>query len=494
MMAVGAFAVFGVGQTVWQKEEVQKIADLTAKAAAGDLANAANGFPQALQYAALNGYDQSTDSISIACNVKGTNTTLAAADCQQSVLVTVTRSVPAVFMSNQSVIARAEATLSPVVTGVVGTNLLNINTDDSTLSTLFNAIGVQLNLKLVPFQGLLNSTAEVSLLDLGVQLGVFNQGDAFDLNTLLAGTTSSADLINGALAVLNDPALETPIQNPGGVINTATFPLSEIFSAANASSANLSDVRVSLSSLVYTSVMRTAQDLTTGTLSVSLGPGQTVRLTVDSPPKIFIAVKKQGGPAIIAEATSEKVGAELRSGGVALFNVSGGNGTVYITDIQCRLPESQSATVAYARSGVLDTSVQVQSSQIPALLKITFNALLAAIGATDPFSITLNVASTQSATQTITGFPSESGTKPGYTYNFSFADSFSNLYTAQLNALAGNPLYVGLNLLTGVINPILTSAGSTIDSTILPLIGLNVNQVVVRIDSMKCYSAAVLTR
>jgi len=34
LMTVGALAVLGLGQVVWEKEEVQRIADLAAKAAA----------------------------------------------------------------------------------------------------------------------------------------------------------------------------------------------------------------------------------------------------------------------------------------------------------------------------------------------------------------------------------------------------------------------------------------------------------------------------
>ncbi|KJR44089.1 hypothetical protein MCHI_000011, partial [Candidatus Magnetoovum chiemensis] len=51
LMTVGALAVLGLGQVVWEKEEVQRIADLAAKAAASDIGNAPQGFTAAVDYA-----------------------------------------------------------------------------------------------------------------------------------------------------------------------------------------------------------------------------------------------------------------------------------------------------------------------------------------------------------------------------------------------------------------------------------------------------------
>ena len=37
LMSIGALGVLGLGQIVWEREEVQRIADLAAKAAASDI-------------------------------------------------------------------------------------------------------------------------------------------------------------------------------------------------------------------------------------------------------------------------------------------------------------------------------------------------------------------------------------------------------------------------------------------------------------------------
>eukprot|EP01030_Chromulinospumella_sphaerica_P019601 gene19601-19496_t len=199
LMTVGALAVLGLGQVVWEREEVQRIADLAAKAAASDIGNAPQGFTAAVDYARRNGLDDTTDSISINCNVRGTDTLLPANACDRSVLVRVVRNVPAAFLGTEPVVAVAEATVTPVISGLVGTNLLALNLNGSSLSPLMSAIGTELRLNLLGFQGLLASNTQVDLLQLGVELGVFSAGDQLDMARLLNTEVTAARLLDAAL-------------------------------------------------------------------------------------------------------------------------------------------------------------------------------------------------------------------------------------------------------------------------------------------------------
>ena len=158
LMSLGALGVLGLGQVVWEREEVQRIADLAAKAAASDIDNASiNNFQAARDYAEKNGLNPTEDSIEINCNVKGTDTLLAPNACQLSVLVRVTRTVPAAFLGNEPVSAVAEATVAPFISGIVGTNLLSANLNGGVLSPLLNEIGVKLGLDVLGFRGILAS-------------------------------------------------------------------------------------------------------------------------------------------------------------------------------------------------------------------------------------------------------------------------------------------------------------------------------------------------
>src|SRR3546814_4393058 len=59
-------------------------------------------FRSAVDYARRNGLDDTTDSISINCNVRGTDTLLPPNACDRSVLVRLVRNVPAAFLGTRS--------------------------------------------------------------------------------------------------------------------------------------------------------------------------------------------------------------------------------------------------------------------------------------------------------------------------------------------------------------------------------------------------------
>lgn len=470
LMTVGALAVLGLGQVVWEKEEVQRIADLAAKAAASDIANAPQGFTAAVDYARRNGLDDSTDNLSINCNVRGTDTLLPANACDRSVLVRLVRNVPAAFLGTEPVVAVAEATVTPVISGLVGTNLLALNLNGSSLSPLMSAIGTQLNLNLLGFQGLLASNAQVDLLQLGVELGVFGTGDQLDMARLLNTEVTAARLLDAALSVAGPEAPVIAI--PGnGPADTVDFLLSEILSADTSGDSEFAGASVRLGNLAFASSFAAASGV--GGNGIRLNLGNTLNVSVLSPPQLFVATKRNTDGSVIATARTEQLAVSTRISGLLNLTVTAGGGSVDIKDIDCKLPQSDSAVL-----------VDLDSTPIAATLGLPSLPLLG------QRNINANVGSGSANDVPMVGYPDPTVTT---SYSFEASQGVGNLLT-NLNT--------GVGALNGILtvlatNPTLRSAlnslGGGIDE-ILEVLGLEANEVYVQVDNMDCFNTAVLTR
>ncbi|MCR2745049.1 pilus assembly protein TadG-related protein [Limnobacter parvus] len=470
LMAVGAFGVLGLGQIVWEREEVQRIADLAAKAAASDIDNASNGFQAARDYAQRNGLDLDTDSIEINCNVQGTDTLLPAQSCQQSALVRVTREVPAAFLGSEPVVAVAEATVLPFISGIVGTNLLALNLNNSGLSPLLSAVGTELRLNLLGFEGLLGSNAQVDLLELGVELGVFGAGEQLDMARLLNTEVSAAQLLNAALDIVGPDAPIVTI--PGnGPIDTVDFLLSDILATDTNGNSQFAGASVRLGNLAFASSFAAATGI--GGNGIRLNLGNTLNVSVLSPPQLFVATKRNSDGAVIATARTEQVAVSTRISGLLELNVEVGGGSVEIKDIDCRLPQSDSAVLVDLESTPLSAALRLPS--LPLLGRPTVNA---------------NVGSGSANDVSMAGFPDPVVTT---SYSFEASQGVGNLLT-NLNSEIG--------LLGGVLNVLATNPalrnalgllGGSLDE-ILGALGLEANEVVVQVDNMDCFNTAVLTR
>jgi uncharacterized membrane protein len=478
LMSLGALAVLGLGQVVWEREELQRIADLAAKAAASDIDNAStNDFQAARDYAERNGLNPDEDSIDINCNVKGTDTLLPPNACQLSVLVRVTRTVPAAFLGNEPVSAVAEATVAPFISGIVGTNLLSANFNGGALSPLLNEIGVKLGLDILGFRGILASDLQVDLQQLAEGLGVSGGAGPLDLAALLNQPVTAAQLFNTAsdiagydgpgLGSLNSPVLNSP------------FPLSNIISADQAIEANIPVASVRLGNLAFAAALSSATLLSANTLQINLG--DTVRATVLQPPQLFVAVKSNTDGGILATAKTEQIRLTTKINGVVDLSLTTGGGEVDVRQIECRLPQSDSAVLTNVRSSAVNVLLDLPS--IPSL-----GGLLGGLVDPAPIPGTLSVQSANSVT--FNGYPDP--TLEGR-YSFEAQQGLPNLL-GQLDLGLGilQPLLSVLN----VNNPVkvaLGLMGGTLDS-MLDLLGLGVNEVVINIDNMDCFNTAVLTR
>jgi uncharacterized membrane protein len=478
LMSLGALGVLGLGQVVWEREELQRIADLAAKAAASDIDNAStNNFQAARDYAEKNGLDPLEDSIEINCNVKGTDTLLPSDACDLSVLVRVTRTVPAAFLGNEPVSAVAEATVAPFISGIVGTNLLSANFNGGVLSPLLNEIGVKLNLDLLGFQGILASDLQVDLQQLAEGLGVSGGAGPLDLAALLNQPVTAAQLFNTAseIAGYDGPGLGS-LNSP--VLNSS-FPLGDIISADQAIEANIPVASVRLGNLAFAAALSSATLLSADTLRINLG--DTVRATILEPPQLFVAVKSNTDGGILATAKTEQVRLTTKINGVLDVSVTTGGGEVDVRQIECRLPQSNSAVLTDVRSSAVNVMVDLPS--IPSL-----GGLLG--GLVDPAPILSNLSVQSANSVTFNGYPDP--TLEGR-YSFEAQQGLPNLL-GQIDLGLGilQPL---LNVLN-VNNPVKASLGllgGTLDN-LLDLLGLGVNEVVINIDNMDCFNTAVLTR
>ena len=471
LMTLGALGVLGLGQVVWEREEVQRIADLAAKAAASDIDNAPQDFPTAVDYARRNGLNNDTDSIAINCNVRGTDTLLPANACDRSVLVRVVRNVPAAFLGTEPVVAVAEATVTPLVSGLVGTNLLALNLNNSALSPLMSAIGTELRLNLLGFQSLLGSNAQVDLLQLGIELGVFNAGDQLDMARLLGTEVSAADLLDAALSVAGPDAPVVTI--PGnGPIESVDFPLSEILSADTSSDSEFAGASVRLGNLAFASSLAAASGVRGSGIRLNLG--NTLNVSVLNPPQIFVATKLNSDGRVIATARTEQIKVETKIAGLVELTVRTGGGQVDVKDIECRLPQSQSAVVVDLASNPVFTSLKLPS--LP---------LLGPLG-----SVTANLASANANDKSMLGYPDPVLTT---SYSFEAQQGVGNLLTelrADVLGLSGLLTVLSTN---PTLRSALNSLGGALDET-LGVLGLETNEVVVQIDNMDCFNTAVLTR
>ncbi|HEX4917103.1 MAG TPA: pilus assembly protein TadG-related protein [Limnobacter sp.] len=469
LMTLGALGVLGLGQVVWEKEEVQRLADLAAKAAASEIDNAPNGFQAARDLAVRNGLDDNTDSITVDCNVRGTNTLLPSNACQQSVLVRVVRNVPAAFLGTEPVVAIAEATVTPFISGIVGTNLLNLSLNGGALPSPINEIFV--NVGLAGARGLVNSDLRVDLLDLGVKLGVFSAGGQLDMARLLNTEVTALQLINAALDVSgsDEPLLTTP---PGEEANRVEFLLSEILAADSSGDSDFAGASLRLGNLVFASSVAAGTGLPGNGLVVQLG--NTLNVQVLEPPQMFVAVKRDNLAQVITTARTEQLRVSTRISGVLNLAVDGGGGEAQIKDIECRLPQSDSGILTNLRSSLLQADLRLPSLPLlgPA---VTVRSQVASGTANDVF---------------LEGFPDPTITTA---YSFEAGQGVGGLLTGlQTNVAALNNILVVLAA-NPTLNSALNSLGSGVDE-VLEVLGLDTNQVYVQIDNMDCFGTAVLTR
>ena len=518
VIAIGAFASLGMGQMMWQKTEIQRIADVAATTAASEMGNASS-FAEAYAIATKNG-------------AKTGEVVITAVD-SNTAKATVTRSItPFFFLGSRSIVAIAQAQTTPLIAGSLRSTVANVDTNQSLLlNGLLNAVGgsgSNINLPVASFNGLINGGLALSLLDLQTKLGVAS------VQQLLGTTVKLGDFLNAAVSVANggDKTTATVAVNTiQTTLNAVSIPVGNLLNVGVAQ-ADAAKASLNLGALALTTILAAADGRAA---SVNLGAGAlglTAKVYVVEPPQMFVG-KKIPGVSPIAYSRTAQVKVELNiSQGLSLpplgipflasvsisalqmsLYVQAGGGDVTVTDIQCKIPRSNTVTTFKATSSLANICLSSTPSNFADNNTIPITCGGAAniasvtatiLGISVPIAVKLGAsAKVASATQTIT----KTGTAP-YTFYVPFSAS-QGLGTAIQNLDIDPQLTVGpltfliqgtVNLLLDtlqpvlvtLISPILQTVGAIVDS-LLKILGISLNDVYVDVKTLNC-SATRLTK
>ena len=515
IMSMGALGVLAVGQAAWEKNRIQGLADVVALTAARQMSDGP-AFPEARALALANGLSAS-DEIQIDCIINGVVT--RACDDAITARVTIVRPVVALlpFLRSGSTTVVAEATTAATVVGSVASGLVNINTEQSALlNALLSALGGgAVSLSAADYQGLLGSNVKVDLLNLGLELGglTFNELLALKnvsvLDLMLASlavgdrtdAVSLALLNNQLKATLKDVKLDVAdilaVDLSGRsdtLLQTNFGELAQVI-LLNSVKGNVVDLRLPLNAL-----------------------GVDVQLKLIEAPQLFVGRKEPFKSPIVEAKTAQvqlKLSVDGNLGGIgsALLGAKVldlgvqlrvGGGLAEVNELECRFPRANNAAKMTVVPAALDLCVMdsgsamltnVNGNSCPGRAKIVDLPLLRT-------SVTARAgASLRSDPEEITF----EGVAPfSRTVEMGLGSSLSNLMQnldldLKVNLLGGflNRILDGLlELLLIPLKPVLAgvlgSVGGLLDG-LLEVLGVNVNEVTVKVDSMDCQSV-VLTR
>jgi hypothetical protein len=336
---------------------------------------------------------------------------------------------------------------------------------------LLEAIGAELRFDLLGFRGLLASDAQVDLLQLGIELGVFSAGDQLNMGQLLNTSVTAAELLDAAINVAGPGAPVVTIPN-NGPADTVSFLLSEIMSADTSGDSDAAGASLRLGNVAFASSFAAARGVGGNGIQVNASP--VLNVDVLSPPQVFVAVKRNTDGAVIASARTEQLSLSTRVNGLLDLDLIVGGGLVEVRDIDCRLPQSASSVL-----------VDMESTPIAADLGLPSLPLLGGAKV-----LSADVGSGSANGIAMVGFPNPT---LDASYSFEAGQGVGNLLTglnSEIGLLSGILTVLATN---PVVNAALGQLGGVLD-TALTTLGLETNEVYVQVDNMDCFNTAVLTR
>lgn len=520
MMSVGALGVLAVGHTAWEKTRLQGVADLVALTAARQMANGPE-FAEAQAIALANGVSEG-DALTIECIIDNAPTN----DCDNSITsrVRIVRPVNGlfVFLPDREVAVLAEATVAPTIVGTVASSLASVSTSQSALlNGLLTALGGgAINLNVAQWGSLLNSNIRVDLLALATELGVGNVNDLLSLNVSALGLLQDALLVGNAT-----DAEKMPVE---GLLSALSGPLNRVnLSVGNLLALDLSGrtntpLEVNLGELIQVTVLNSVQGvgyvlpISSGLLNLDVG------VNILEAPQVFVG-RKMPFKDPIASAKTAQVALSVRirqplNLNLALISLSAldmrlqmrvAGGLAEVNQLTCRYPRAENnvqmtvvpsvADVCIAQSAAnLNTTVGALTCGAPAnILNVTFLGLVNA-GVTAGASTSLRADPVNLSFDGVAPFQETVDLDLGQTLGNLLSNTQLNLgvnlplvgplIQATVNGLV-NTLLIALR---PVLSPILGAVGDILDG-LLQVLGIDLNNVVVNVDSMDCQSV-VLTR
>ncbi len=528
LIAIGAFAAMGLGQMMWQKQELQRIADMAATTAASQLGNGPT-FTEAYQVATQNG--SKTGEVVLKCT---NGVSSAAVDCAtaSTARAEVTRTVtPFFFAGSRSILAVAEAQPTPSISGNIRSTVATVSTSQSALlNGLLNAIGgsgTNLNLTAASFDGLLNAGLNLKLLDLQTQLG------AASLQTLLTTNVKLGDFLNAAVQVASGGDKTTAVATVGSIraaLNSITLPVGNLITT-NIAQSDAAKATVSLGDLALTTILAGSNGRAANVNLTSGALGIAAKVYVIEAPQLFIGKKIPGTSPIAYGKTAQiKISMDISQGvtlpslglsGVTSVSISvlqmslylqAGGGDVTVNDISCKIPRSNDVTALSAHSSLATVCLTsapnnfADNNTVPIVCGGAANvATVTASILGVPISIGVKLGTSASAPAN-TASINHVGTAV-YTEHvtFSAAQGLSNL----VSGLTINPqltlpvvsflLQPTLNLLatalvpalTTTITPVVAAAGAILDD-VSRLLGISLNDVYITANSLDCSTTRLI--
>lgn len=520
MMSVGALGVLAVGHTAWEKTRLQGVADLVALTAARQMANGPE-FAEAQAIALANGVSED-DVLTIECIIDNAPTN----DCDNSITsrVRIVRPVNGlfVFLPDREVAVLAEATVAPTIVGTVASSLASVSTSQSALlNGLLTALGGgAINLNVAQWGSLLNSNIRVDLLALATELGVGNVNDLLSLNVSALGLLQDALLVGNATDAEKMP-VEGLLSALSGPLNRVNLSVGDLL-ALDLSGRTNTPLEVNLGELIQVTVLNSVQGvgyvlpISSGLLNLDVG------VNILEAPQVFVG-RKMPFKDPIASAKTAQVALSVRirqplNLNLALISLSAldmrlqmrvAGGLAEVNQLTCRYPRAENnvqmtvvpsvADVCIAQSAAnLNTTVGALTCGAPAnILNVTFLGLVNA-GVTAGASTSLRADPVNLSFDGVAPFQETVDLDLGQTLGNLLSNTQLNLgvnlplvgplIQATVNGLV-NTLLIALR---PVLSPILGAVGDILDG-LLQVLGIDLNNVVVNVDSMDCQSV-VLTR
>ncbi len=359
-VALAGFTALGLGQMMWQKREIQKIADFTARTAAAQLGDAP-GFAQARQIALSNGLTQ-TDALQFECLAGTDNAVTACTANPEAVRVTVSRDIkPLFFTAGTTLRAIASAEPSPVITASIKTSVASVNLSQSDLvrqnelinSLLTNVLGTNVALGVAESDALIRTNVNVDLLRLSAGLGVTNLQELVNLRVGLGTLLDTGNVAAGA------PQLNLSVKQ---ILDQVRVPVGSLLNL-DLTQADAALAMVNLGDLAIAGILGSVQGRGVD-LKLSNAPtGIMIKAYVVEPPRILVARQRRGvrpvgilrSGQIKLEVNFEKTATEVVQGitGLTVSNLSALKGGLYVQaggaqvtvdNLVCKMPRSANET------------------------------------------------------------------------------------------------------------------------------------------------------
>lgn len=372
--------VVSVGQYYWEQGRIQKIADLSALAAAREL-HSGPPFNLAEAIAVQNGL-QAGEAITYTCVIDdGVNPAVTTANCSvaNAVQTDISRSVKPLFLIGMTEVqAQAQAVQAPAITGSIQSSLA------------ISSMG-GLNVILLGGGVLIDTSFRLSVLDFASELGLTRISDlaaasvspvaAFDAALAAAGATA-LDIASDEMSAFSDLLATAPDLVIGDILRLS---LGQQLQGDLTIRLNDFARALGLNALVGQSIAVTDPGVTISLPEVqalspiySVAGIRNITVRVLEPPQIFVGRKVPGGGNIVEVSTSQlQVDLDLAITGdagllQALSNavllgvntqfevgvrLTGVGGSAVVSDLTCIVPEAENTISAQVASNLLSFEI-----------------------------------------------------------------------------------------------------------------------------------------